>query len=241
VSGHSKWAQIKRKKAVTDARRGQMFTRLIKEIAISARLGGPDLDGNARLRLAVERARKSSMPNDNIKRAIARGAGGEGSAAFEELTYEVYGPGGVAIMVETATDNRNRTIGEMRHITSKYGGNLGESGSVGWMFAKKGIIVIPKAGQDEDKLLTIALEAGADDLKTDDPDYFEIQTTPENFEAVLKAINDAKIPVEEEKVGLIASTVVKVEGHEAEKLEKLIEAIEENEDVQNVYSNAEFS
>jgi YebC/PmpR family DNA-binding regulatory protein len=240
MSGHSRWAQIKRKKSVTDTKRGQMFTRLIKEITIAARLGGPDLDGNARLRLAVERARKSSMPNDNIKRAITRGSGGEGASAFEELTYEAYGPGGVAIMIETATDNRNRTIGEMRHIISKYGGSLGESGSVGWMFAKKGIIVIAKAGQDEDKLLTIALDAGADDLRSDDPDYFEIQTSPESFEKVLNAINGEKIPVEEEKVGLIASNLVKVDGADAEKLEKLLEMIEENEDVQNVYSNADF-
>jgi YebC/PmpR family DNA-binding regulatory protein len=240
MSGHSKWSQIKRKKAVTDTKRGQMFTRLIKEIAIASRLGGPDLEGNARLRLAVERARKSSMPSDNIKRAIARGAGAEDGAGFEELTYEAYGPGGVAIVIETATDNRNRTIGEMRHIASKYGGNIGESGSVGWMFAKKGIIVIPKTGQDEDKLLTIALDAGADDLKTDDLDYFEIQTSPEQFESVLKAIINANIPVEEEKVGLIASTIVKVEEADAEKLSKLIEMLEENEDVQNVYTNAEF-
>lgn len=240
MSGHSKWAQIKRKKAVTDAKRGQMFTQLIKEIVIASRIGGPDLEGNARLRLAVERARKSSMPNDNIKRAIARGAGGEGAAAFEELTYEAYGPGGIAIMIEAATDNRNRTIGEIRHITSKYGGNVGESGSVGWMFAKKGIIVIPKAGQDEDKLLAIALDAGADDLRSDDPDYFEIQTSPEQFETVLKAIHAAGIPIEEDKVGLIASTTVKVEEADAEKLSKLIEMLEENEDVQNVYSNAEF-
>ena len=218
-----------------------MFTRLIKEIVIASRLAGPDLEGNARLRLAVERARKSSMPNDNIKRAIARGSGGEGAAAFEELTYEAYGPGGVAIMIETATDNRNRTIGEMRHILSKYGGNIGESGSVGWMFSKKGIIVIPKAGQDENRILSIALDDGADDLKTEDPEYFEIQTIPDQFEKVLNAINAAGIPVEEEKVGLIASTLVKVEAVDAEKLMKLIEMIEENQDVQNVYSNAEFA
>jgi YebC/PmpR family DNA-binding regulatory protein len=240
MSGHSKWAQIKRKKAVTDTKRGQMFTRLIKEISIAARLGGPDLEGNARLRLAVERARKSSMPNDNIKRAIVRGAGGEGGAGYEELTYEAYGPGGVAIIIETATDNRNRTIGEMRHIISKFGGNLGESGSVGWMFAKKGIIIIPKAGQDEDNLLTIALDAGADDLKTDDQDYYEIQTSPEQFEKVLNALTVSKIPFEEEKLGFIASNLVKISGTDSEKLIKLLEAIEDNEDVQNVYSNAAF-
>ena len=143
-------------------------------------------------------------------------------------------------MIEAATDNRNRTIGEIRHITSKYGGNVGESGSVGWMFAKKGIIIIPKEGQDEDKLLNIALDAGADDLKTNDPEYFEIQTTPEQFESVLKAINNAGIPIEDDKVGLIASTIVKVKEADAEKLSKLIEMLEENEDVQNVYSNAEY-
>lgn len=240
MSGHSRWAQIKRKKAVTDTKRGQMFTRLGKEISIASRLGGTDPEGNARLRLAIERARKSSMPNDNIKRAIAKGAGGEGAAAYEELTYEAYGPGGVAIIIETATDNRNRTIAEVRHLLSKYGGNLGESGSVNWMFAKKGIIVIAKSAVEEDRLLTIALEAGADDLKTDDQDYFEIQTSPEQFENVLKAVGDAAIPIEEEKVGMIASTLVKVEEPDSEKLAKLIEMIEENEDVQNVYYNAEF-
>ncbi|HYM35302.1 MAG TPA: YebC/PmpR family DNA-binding transcriptional regulator, partial [Steroidobacteraceae bacterium] len=170
MSGHSKWSQIKRKKAVVDSKRGQMFTRLIKEITIAARLGGPDIDGNARLRLAVERARKSSMPNDNIKRAISRGAGSEGGAGFEELTYEVYGPGGVAIIIEAATDNRNRTIGELRHILGKYNATLGDTGSVGWMFSKRGIILVPRAGHDEDELLGVVLEAGAEDLKTDDPD-----------------------------------------------------------------------
>ena len=240
MSGHSRWAQIKRKKAVTDTKRGQMVTRLGKEISIASRLGGTDPEGNARLRLAIERARKSSMPNDNIKRSIAKGAGGEGAAAYEELTYEAYGPGGVAIIIETATDNRNRTIAEVRHLLSKYGGNLGESGSVSWMFTKKGIIVIAKNAADEDKLLSIALDAGADDLKTEDPDYFEIQTSPDQFEKVLKAVTDADIPVEEDKVGLIAENLVKVEAPDAEKLSKLIEMIEENEDVQNVYSNAEF-
>jgi YebC/PmpR family DNA-binding regulatory protein len=240
MSGHSKWSQIKRKKAVTDTKRGLMFTRLIKEIAIAARLGGGDLEGNARLRLAVERARKSSMPNDNIKRAIARGAGGEGAAALEELIYEVYGPGGVAIIIEAATDNHNRTIGEMRHILTKYGANLGTSGSVSWMFTKRGIILVPKAGHNEDELLALALEAGADDLRSDDPDYFEIQTTPEQFEAVLKTLASSNIPVEEDKLGHVASNLVKVDEANVEKLTKLLEALEDNDDVQNVYSNADF-
>ncbi len=240
MSGHSKWSQIKRKKAVTDTKRGLMFTRLIREITIASRLGGPDLEGNARLRLAVEKARKSSMPNDNIKRAIARGAGDDGGSSLEELLYEAYGPGGVAIMIEVATDNRNRTIGDMRHLIGKYGGNLGESGSVNWMFSKHGTILIPKQGQSEDKLLAIALEAGANDLNTNDPEYYEISTAPEQFESVLKAITTAGIPVEEEKVGLIASTHTKVGGAEAEKVLKLLEALEEYDDVQNIYSNAEF-
>jgi len=240
MSGHSRWAQIKRKKAVTDTKRGQMFTRLGKEISIAARLGGGDLEGNARLRLAVERARKSSMPNDNIKRAIAKGTGTAGGAAIEELVYEAYGPGGVAIMIETATDNRNRMIGEMRHILIKYGGTLGESGSVGWMFSKRGIIVVPKAGQDEDTLLSIALDAGADDLKTEDPDYFEIQTSPDQFEPVLTALQKQNIPVEEDKIGLVASNLVASSGDDAEKLQKLLEALEDNDDVQSVYTNADF-
>lgn len=240
MSGHSRWAQIKRKKAVTDTKRGQMFTRLGKEITIAARLGGGDLEGNARLRLAVERARKSSMPNDNIKRAIAKGMGTAGGAAIEELVYEAYGPAGVAIMIEAATDNRNRTIGELRHIFSKYGGTLGESGSVGWMFSKRGIILVPKDGQDEDTVLSIVLEAGADDLKTDDPEYFEIQTSPEQFESVLKALNTSNTPVEEEKVGLIASTHAAVSEEESEKLQKLLDALEDNDDVQSVYSNVEY-
>ncbi|HET9135473.1 MAG TPA: YebC/PmpR family DNA-binding transcriptional regulator, partial [Candidatus Kapabacteria bacterium] len=204
------------------------------------RLGGGDLEGNARLRLAVERARKSSMPNDNIKRAIAKGTGTAGGAAIEELVYEAYGQAGVAIMIEAATDNRNRTIGELRHIFSKYGGTLGESGSVGWMFSKRGIILVPKSGLEEDAVLSIVLDAGADDLKTDDPEYFEIQTSPDQFESVLKALAASNIPVEEEKVGLIASTHATVSEEESEKLQKLLEALEDNDDVQNVYSNAEF-
>lgn len=240
MSGHSKWSQIKRKKAIVDGKRGQMFTRMIKEIMIAARLGGPDPDGNARLRLAIERARKASMPNDNIKRAIARGSGADGGAALEELTYEVYGPGGVAIMVEAATDNRNRTIGEIRHIIGKYNATLGDSGSVGWMFTKRGIILVPKEGHNEDELLAIVLDAGADDLKADDPDFFEIDTTPEQFESVMNALAAANIPIEEDKVGLVASNLVAIDEHISERLQKLLEALEDNEDVQNVYSNAQF-
>lgn len=240
MSGHSKWAQIKRKKAVTDAARGRLFTRMIKEIQIAARLGGPHPEGNPRLRFAIELAKKNSMPADNIKRAIARGAGLDGGAALEELTYEAYAPGGVAIMIETATDNRNRTVGEMRHILGKYGGSLGESGSVSWMFTKKGVISVPSAGQKEDDLLLLVIDAGADDLKSVDPEFFEISTASDQFENVRSALEQAGIPIEEAKLSQIPTNLIRVEGTDAERLVKLIEAIEENDDVQNVYSNADI-
>jgi YebC/PmpR family DNA-binding regulatory protein len=240
MSGHSKWSQIKRKKAVTDAKRGKMFTRLIKEIQIAARLGGPDLDGNPRLRLAIDIAKKSSMPADNIARAIARGAGQEGSGALDELTYELYGPGGIAIMVETATDNKNRTVGEMRHLVGKYGGVLGDSGSVSWMFSKRGLIEIPAAEVDEDSLMLAALDSGADDVKHDDPDYFEVQTSPETFEAVRTQLEKSGYPIEEARNALVAANLIRVAGEESAKLVKLLEAIEDNDDVQNVYTNADI-
>ncbi len=240
MSGHSKWAQIKRKKAVTDRNRGRLFTRLIREIQIAARVGGGDPDGNPRLRFAIEQARKNSMPADNIKRAIARGAGGEGAEALVEGAYEIYGPAGVAIIVETATDNKNRTVGEIRHILGKYGGNLAESGAVSWMFTKSGSITVPRTAIDEDKLLELALDAGAEDLKTEDPEYFEVRTAPEDFERVRDALSSAKISIEEAKIGMIPANLVAVTGVDASKLIKLIEALEENDDVQNVYSNADI-
>jgi YebC/PmpR family DNA-binding regulatory protein len=240
MSGHNKWSQIKRKKAVTDRNRGRLFTRFIREIMIAAREGGGDPVGNPRLRFAVEQARKNSMPADNIKRAIARGAGGEGGAALVEGAYEVYGPGGVAIIVETATDNKNRTIGEIRHVLSKYGGNLGESGSVSWMFTKAGTIVVPRAGLEEDRLLELALDAGAEDLRTDDPEFFEVRTAPSDFDKVRDALVTANIAIEEAKVSMIAENLVAVAGSDAAKLVHLIEALEDNDDVQNVFSNADI-
>jgi len=240
MSGHSKWSQIKRKKAVTDRNRGRLFTRFIREIQIAAREGGGDPAGNPRLRFAIEQARKNSMPADNIKRAIARGAGGEGAEALVEGAYEIYGPGGVAIIVETATDNKNRTVGEIRHIIGKYGGNLAESGSVGWMFTKAGTITVPRSALVEDRLLELALEAGADDLKTEDPDFFEIRTSPEEFGKVRDTLVHANVPIEDAKVAMIPSNLVAIAGSDAEKLMKLIEALEDNDDVQNVYSNADI-
>jgi YebC/PmpR family DNA-binding regulatory protein len=240
VSGHSKWSQIKRKKAVTDRNRGRLFTRLIREIQIAAREGGGDLDGNPRLRFAIEQAKKNSMPADNIKRAVLRGSGGEGAEALVEGSYEIYGPGGVAIIVETATDNKNRTVGEIRHVLGKFGGNLGDSGSVSWMFTKVGTITIARSATHEDKLLELALDAGADDLRTDDPELYEVRTSPEEFGRVRDALVRAEVPIEEAKVSMIAGNLVPVSGNDAVKLMKLLETLEENDDVQNVFSNADI-
>jgi YebC/PmpR family DNA-binding regulatory protein len=240
MSGHSKWSQIKRKKAITDGKRGKLFTRMIREIQIAAREGGGDPAGNPRLRFAIEQARKNSMPADNIKRAVARGSGADGGEAFVEGTYELYGPAGVALIVETATDNKNRTVGEIRHILSKYGGNLGESGSVSWMFTKAGTITVPRNAIAEEKLLELALEAGAEDLVTDDPDFFEVRTAPEDFAAVRDALVNANISIEDAKVSMIAANLVPVAGGDASKVIKLIEALEDNDDVQDVFSNADI-
>ncbi|HZK76507.1 MAG TPA: YebC/PmpR family DNA-binding transcriptional regulator [Candidatus Kapabacteria bacterium] len=240
MSGHSKWSQIKRKKAVTDRNRGRLFTRLIREIQIAARTGGGDPEGNPRLRFAIEQAKKNSMPADNIKRAVARGSGGEGAAALVEGSYEIYGPGGVAIIVETATDNKNRTVGEIRHVLSKYGGNLAESGSVSWMFIRVGVIVISRDSVSEERLLELALEAGAEDLRTDDPDFFELRTTPETFERVRDALADANVGMEDAKIAMVPANLVAVAGTDAAKVSRLIEALEENDDVQEVFSNADI-
>lgn len=240
MSGHSKWAQIKRKKAVTDRNRGKLFTRLIREIQIAAREGGGDPVGNPRLRFAIEQAKKNSMPADNIKRAVARGAGGEGGEALIEGHYEVYGPGGVALIVETATDNKNRTVGEIRHIIGKYGANLAEMGSVSWMFQKRGSITVPRSAISEDELLLKALDAGADDLKTDDPEFFEVVTSSEGFENVRNALSGAGLDIDDARLAMVATTQVPIAGPEAAALVKLLEALEDNDDVQNVYSNADI-
>lgn len=237
MSGHSKWSTIKRKKGAIDAKRGKIFTKIIKEITLAARLGGGDIEGNARLRQAVMAAKEENMPKDNIERAIKKGiGGGEGAAAYEEVTYEGYGPGGAAVIVDVMTDNKNRTVAEIRHIFSKHGGNLGENGCVSWIFAKKGSIVIDKKAIGEDELMELVLEAGAEDVRTEGSEY-EVITEPAAFEAVKKAIDEKKIKHLSASIGKIPSNTVKLDAGKAESMLKMMEKLEDNDDVQNVYSN----
>ena len=236
MSGHSKWHSIKHKKGATDAKRGKLFTKFIKEITVAARTGGGDPDANARLRKAILDAKAGNMPNDTIDRAVRRGTGAEEGVNYEEITYEGYGPGGVALLIESVTDNRNRTVAEIRHMFSKNGGNLGEAGSVGWLFEKKGYIVVDKAAKPEEELFDIAIEAGADDLR-DDGDNFEIITSPENFEGVQSAIKSAGIEPQMAEVSMVPQTYIKLEGSSAQTMLRLMEAIEDHDDVQKVYAN----
>ncbi len=236
MSGHSKWATIKHKKAATDARRGKAFTRLIKEITIAARNGGGDVDTNPRLRTAVLAAKAENMPQDNIKRAIQRGTGELPGAIYEELTVEGYGPGGVALLLDVTTDNRNRTVSELRHLLSKNGGNMGEAGCVAWMFHKRGDITVAKDRISEDELMSLVLEAGAEDLR-DDGSNWEIITPPDAYEAVLRAIQGRKIEPASSELGMMPQNYVKVEGKEAEQTLRLLEALDDHDDVQHVYSN----
>jgi YebC/PmpR family DNA-binding regulatory protein len=235
MSGHSKWATIKHKKGALDAKRGKIFTRLIKEIAMAAK-GGGDPEKNPRLRTAVAAAKAENMPADNIKRAIQRGTGELPGVSYEEAIFEGYGPGGVAILVEVTTDNRNRTVSEIRHVFSKNGGNMAEAGSVAWMFSKKGDIVILKSAAKEDDLMNIVLEAGGDDIK-DDGDSWEIITDPSAYEAVLEAIRKAGIKTEAAQIGMIPQNYIKLEGAQAATMIRLMEAFEDHDDVQNVYAN----
>jgi YebC/PmpR family DNA-binding regulatory protein len=236
MSGHSKWATIKHKKGATDAKRGKIFTRLIKEITIAAKGGGGDPDGNPRLRTAILAAKAENMPADNIKRAIQRGTGELEGLSYDEILYEGYGPGGVAIMVQVLTDNKNRAVSEIRHAFSKNHGNLGESGSVGYLFTKKGLVVVSKSVIDEDKLTEIALDAGAEDL-ADEGESWEITTDPKDYDAVLAAIKAAKIDPEHAEVTMIASTYQKLEGTQATAMMRLLEVLEDLDDTQNVYTN----
>jgi YebC/PmpR family DNA-binding regulatory protein len=236
MSGHSKWATIKHKKAATDAKRGKAFTRIIKEIMIAARAGGGDVDANARLRKAVTDAKGASMPADNIKRAIMRGTGELEGGQIDEVTFEGYGPGGAAVLVQVATDNRNRTVSEIRHVFSKNGGNLGEVGSVSWMFERKGQIIIEKNKANEDQLMNLALEAGAEDMR-DNGEEWEVISAPEMHDAVLEAIQKAGIPAVSAEIAMIPKNLTKLEGKNAAAMLRLSEALEEHDDVQNVYSN----
>jgi YebC/PmpR family DNA-binding regulatory protein len=236
MSGHSKWATIKHKKGALDAKRGKIFTRLIKEISIAAKNGGGDPDSNPRLRTAILAAKAENMPADNIKRAIQRGTGELPGATYEEFTLEGYGPGGVAILVEINTDNRNRTVSEMRHVFSKNGGNMAEAGAVAWMFHKKGDIVVPKTLAKEDDLMGVVLEAGADDM-VDDGENWEVLTSPHAYEAVLEAVKKAGIEPASASVAMIPQNYIKLEGQPANQMIRLMEALEDQDDVQGVHAN----
>jgi YebC/PmpR family DNA-binding regulatory protein len=237
MSGHSKWSTIKHKKGAADAKRGKIFTRIIKEMTVAARLGGGDPEGNPRLRSAVAEAKANNMPKDNIDRAIKRGTGEIEGAQYEELTYEGYGPGGVAVIVEALTDNGNRTTPEVRRIFEKNGGNLGTPGSVKFQFEKKGYFAVEKSAVSEDKLMEVALEAGADDLQTEDADVFEIYTSTESFEAVRQALESNKIPTVEAKLDMVPSTYVAVDEQKSKAMMRLLEMLDDHDDTQNVYSN----
>ncbi len=236
MSGHNKWAKIKHKKAATDAAKGRVYTRLIKEITLAARMGGGDESGNARLRKAIQDAKAANMPSNNIDRAIKKGTGELEGVNYEEVAYEGYGPGGVAIIAELITDNKNRAVSEIRHIFSKNGGNLAASGAVSWKFDKKGIIAVAPEGRGEDDILMSALEAGAEDVKYD-PESTEILTAPQDLETVKSALEKQGLKIEKAEVGMHPKDTVKIEGKEAEQLLRLLDAIEENDDVQKVYSN----
>jgi len=235
MSGHSKWATIKHKKGALDAKRGKIFTRLIKEITMAAK-GGGDPDKNPRLRTAIAAAKAENMPGDNIKKAIQRGTGELPGVTYEEITFEGYGPGGVAILVEVTTDNRNRTVSEIRHAFGKNGGNMGEAGSVAWMFKKKGSIVVAKTSAKEDDLMNIILEAGGEDLR-DDGEAWEILTEPNAYEGVLEAVKGAGIKPEVAELGMVPENYIKLEGHQANTMIRLLEALEDHDDVQHVWSN----
>ncbi len=237
MSGHSKWSTIKHKKAAQDAKRGKIFTKLIKEITVAARLGGGDPAANPRLRAAIDAAKAQNMPKNNIERAIKKGTGELEGVSYEEVTYEGYGPGGVAVLVETITDNRQRTVAEVRHIFAKRGGNMGEPGSVAWIFEKKGLVIVEKDKVDEDTLMDVALEAGAEDI-VDSGSEWEIETRPENLEKMKKALTDAGIHPLSAQVSMIPSNTIEIRDEkQAEQLMNLMNALEENDDVQNVYAN----
>ena len=236
MSGHSKWATIKHKKAATDAKRGRIFTRIIKEITVAARNGGGDPDSNPRLRAAINAAKAENMPADNIKRAVLRGTGELPGVTFEEAQFEGYGPGGVAIIMEVATDNRNRTVSEIRHLLSRNGGNMGEAGCVAWMFSKRGSITVLKNKASEEQLMNIVLEAGAEDLR-DDGEQWEIVSLPENHEAVVEALKKANIETTTSEVTMMPQNYIKVQGKDAQAMVRLVDALEDHEDVQHVYAN----
>ena len=236
MSGHSKWHTIKHKKGAADAKRGKVFTRIIKELTVAARNGGGDPGSNPRLRTIIAEAKSVNMPSDNIKKAIQRGTGELPGVSYEEITYEGYGPGGAALIVETLTDNKNRTVGEIRHLLEKYNGNLGSANTVAWMFEKKGYIVVDKAAADEEKLLNTALEAGADDMR-DDGDTWEVLTDPSAFETVRDAIKALGVEPASAQVAMLPQNYIKLQGKEASQMIKLMDVLDEHDDVKQVWSN----
>ncbi len=240
MSGHSKWHSIKHKKAAVDAKRGKIFTRYIREITYAARKGGGDPESNSALRHAIEGAKSVNMPADNIKKAIQRGTGDLDGVSYEKVTYEGYGPGGVAVMVEALSDNKNRTVAEVRHVFGKYNGNLGESGCVSWMFSRRGMIIISQSSIGEDELMELVVENGAEDMKSEDDNYV-VTTAVEDYVKVLEAVKDKKIPILSAEVAMIPSTFIKLQGKLAEQMMKLTEKLEELEDIQNVWANFDIS
>jgi len=239
MSGHSKWATIRRKKEKTDAARGKVFSKLIKEITIAARMGGGDINGNPRLRSAVEIAKTANMPSSNIEKAIMKGTGELPGVNYEEIAYEAYGPGGTALLIEVVTDNKNRTVSEIRHMVGKNGGNLGETGSVNWMFSRMGQINVPADGVDEDELMMTGLEAGAEDIKLDD-EAFLISSSPEDLDTLRSALVEAGYTIESAEVEMIPQTYVPLEGSKAKQLLRLMDSLDEHDDVQQVWSNADL-
>jgi YebC/PmpR family DNA-binding regulatory protein len=239
MSGHSKWSSIKHKKGAADAKRGKLFTKLIKEITVAARMGGGDPDANPRLRAAITTAKNENMPKDNIERAVKKGTGELEGVNYEESTYEGYGPGGAAVLIESLTDNKNRAVADIRHIFSKCGGNLGENGCVAWMFDKKGYIVVESTAADEEALMEAALEAGAEDVREDGSNY-EVISAPEDFEAVKAAVDAASIPYIEAEVTMLPQSTADLQGKEAEQMIRLMDMLEDCEDVQKVYTNADI-
>lgn len=240
MAGHSKWAQIKRKKAVNDAKRGKLFTKLIREIQVAARQGGGNPEGNPRLRLAIDQARAANMPMENIERAIKKATGELEGAKFEEIIYEGYGPGGIAILIEAMTDNKNRTVSEIRHLFTRHGGRLAETGSVNWKFQRKGIITITKEQISEDDLIALALDVGADDVITE-TDYYEVQTAVENFDKVRKALAEKGLKIESASLQFVPQSLMKLDAKENETALKLLEVLEDHDDVQNVYTDADLT
>lgn len=238
MAGHSKWAQIKHKKTHTDAKKGKIFTKLVREISVTARLGGGDPEKNPRLRAAIEKAKEVNMPMENIKRAVMKGIGELTGTSYEEAVYEGYGPGGIALLIEVLTDNKNRTVSEIRHILSRYGGSLGESGCVSWLFEKKGYILVDKKVVDEDTLLSVAVDAGALDVKNDPKEEnYEIIVEPEKLQKVKTIIENAKIPIALAQITMLPKTYVLIEGELTEQMLKLMDILEDHDDVQNVYAN----